>query len=207
MTRALDVLVIESHRGAAAAAVQALEAAGHHTLRCHDADSKGFPCRGVVDTADCPLEATPDVALIVRKRIDPGPTPLEHGASCAIRAGIPLVELGPPQLDPFEPWLDARVDDASDVVATCEAVGGAADRDLRASILRMASPVLSGLGVPEHDIACRVESENTRLRVHFDLPVSVGPGVEQALAVRVLDALRSGGRTYGAVGVLVHGPA
>jgi hypothetical protein len=39
--------------------------------------------------------------------------------------------------------------------------------------------------------------------VRFDLPVSVSSAVRQALAVRVLDALRGAGRTYGPVQVSV----
>jgi hypothetical protein len=124
MTNTLEVLVIESHRGAAAAAVHDLEAAGHHVRRCYDEDRHGFPCRGVVDVAQCPLARHADVALLVRGRVAPHPTALEQGATCAIRAGIPLVEAGPAALDPFEHWLAARVD--HDVVATCEAAAGRA---------------------------------------------------------------------------------
>jgi hypothetical protein len=205
MTRPLDVLIIESHRGAAADAARAVEAAGHTTSRCHDDDSHGFPCRGVLDPAACPLDGHLDVALVVRRRIAPRPTPLEHGVSCAIRAGVPLVEVGPDVFDPYEPWLGARADGGADVVATCEAVGGAALDDLRRAILRVASPLLTGLGLSPHEVACRVEHGAARLHVRFDLPLAVGPGIEQALAVRVLDAVRTVGRTYGAVGVSVHG--
>ena len=53
-------------------------------------------------------------------------------------------------------------------------------------------------------MACRVAHDAARLHVRFDLPLAVGPGIEQALAVRVLDAVRTVGRTYGAVGVSVH---
>ncbi len=89
MTAELDVLVIESHPGAAAAATDALEAAGHRTATCHPAGAEAaFPCRAVIDPADCPLDDRPDVALLVRDRItEPGAR--DQGASCAIRAGIP----------------------------------------------------------------------------------------------------------------------
>jgi hypothetical protein len=156
---ALDILVIESHRGTATDAAHALEAAGHRVGRCHDPDSRGFPCRGVVDPSSCPLAARPDLALLVRSHVEPRPTPLEQGVSCALRAGVPLVEAGPATLDPYDPWLAARVRWADDVVGACEAVASAA-----------------------------------------------GPGVEQALAVRALDAVRDGGRTAGSVDVSVHAP-
>jgi hypothetical protein len=201
MTHTLEILVIESHRGAAAAAVHDLEAAGHHVRRCHDEDSPGFPCRGVIDPAHCPLARHADVVLLVRGRVAPHPTPLEQGATCAIRAGIPLVEAGSAALDPFEDWLAARVDD--DVVVTCEAASDAALGELRREILRLVGPVLFAAGIATDRTVCRLEPEATRLEVSFDLPVTVTPAVRQALAVRVLDAVRTSGRTYGPVRVSV----
>ena len=201
MTKPLEVLVIESHRGAAAAAVHDLEAAGHHVQRCYDEDSLGFPCRGVIDAAQCPLARHADVALLVRSRVAPHPTALEQGATCAIRAGVPLVEAGPAALDPFELWLAARVDD--DVVATCEAASDAALGELRREILRLVAPVLFAAGIAIDRAVCRLEPEATRLNVRFDLSVGVSSAVRQALAVRVLDAVRGAGRTYGPVQVSV----
>jgi hypothetical protein len=205
MTRPLDVMIIESHRDAAASAVAALEAAGHHVHRCHDDDSHGFPCRGVIDPAGCPLARHVDVALLVRLRVAPRPTALEQGATCAIRANVPVVEDGPAALDPYQPWLAARVD--GDVVAACEAATDAALGELRREILRLAAPTLVAARLPATQALCRIEPETTRLRVHFDLPVAVAPAVKQALAVRVLDAVRRAGRTYGPVEVSVHAPA
>jgi hypothetical protein len=202
MTKPLDVLVIESHPGAAAEAVQSLKAAGHHVLRCYDDDSNSFPCLGVTDPAECPLARRTDVALLVRRRVAPRPTALEQGATCAIRAGVPLVEAGPEPLDPFEPWLAARVDD--NVVATCEAVSDTAIGELRREILRLAAPILFSAGILTTQALCRIEPEATRLHVQFDLPAAVTTAVKQALAVRVLDAVRGAGRTYGPVHVSVH---
>jgi hypothetical protein len=115
---------------------------------------------------------------------------------------VPLVEQGPDALDPFEPWLAARVDES--VVATCEAASDAAPGELRREILRLAAAILSNAGIPASRARCRVEPEATRLRVRFDLPAAVAPGVKQALAVRVLDAVRGAGRTFGPVEVTVH---
>jgi hypothetical protein len=202
MTKPLDVLVIESHPGAAAEAWRALEAAGHHVFRCYDDDTNGFPCLGVIDPAECPLARRTDVALLVRLRVAPRPSALEQGATCAIRAGVPLVEAGPEPLDPFEPWLAARVDD--NVVATCEAASDTAIGELRREILRLVAPILFSAGIVTSQALCRIEPEATRLHVQFDLPAAVTTAVKQALAVRVLDAVRGAGRTYGPVHVSVH---
>lgn len=207
MTEVLDVMVIESQRGAAAPAVHALKAAGHRVRRCHDEDSSGFPCRGVIDPSDCPLAAHADVALLVRDRVAPRPTALEQGATCAIRTGVPLVEAGPTALDPYEPWLSGRVEAAADVVAQCEAACDASLGELHREILRLCVPTFFAAGMPARQAVCRVQREATGLRVEFILPMPISAAVKQALAVRVLDAVRSAGRTYGPATVSVHAPA
>jgi hypothetical protein len=202
MTRPLDVLVIESRPGAAAEAVRALEEAGHRPLTCRD-EASGLPCRGVASPDDCPLAHRPDVALLVRSRVDPRVTSLETGALCALRAGVPVVESGSAALDPFEPWLAGRVG-AEGVVAACEAGADQALDELRREILRRVAPTLSAVGIPVCDARCTVEDVDLRLRVRFDLPAPADRALQQALAVRVLDALRSSRRTFGGVDVSVH---
>jgi len=201
MTRTLDVMVIESDEGAAAAAAAGLEAAGHHVHRCTD-DGASFPCYGVTDPARCPLARHVDVALLVRRQVAPGPSATEQGATCALRAGVPLVEDGPGHLDPYEPWLAARV--GNDVVATCEAAGAVVLSELRRAIMRLVTPALHAAGIAPERTVCRVEPAATQLAVHFDLPAAASPATKQALAVRVLDAVRGAGRTYGPVRVSVH---
>jgi hypothetical protein len=202
MTRSLNVLIIESRRGAADAETRALEAAGHRTTRCFDeANAVGFPCRAVVDPADCPLLDPPDVALVVRRHIATHPRPLEQGASCALRAGIPVVEAGPELLDPYGPWLTARLD--ADVVAGCEAAADSALAELRGRIMRLVDPTFAAAGVARDDVTCTIDTSGPDLNVHFAVPVPVTTGVRQALAVRVLDAVRGARHTYGKVGVSV----
>lgn len=184
MTEALDVMVIESRSGAAAPAVHALEAAGHRVRRCHDHDSSGFPCRGLIDPADCPLAAHADVALLVRDGVAPRPTALGQGATCAIRAGVPLVEAGPTTLDPYQPWLAGRIEAVADVVAACEAACDASLGELRREILRLCAPTLFAAGVPTRQAVCRVQRESAGLHVLFTLPIPVSAAVKQALAVR-----------------------
>jgi hypothetical protein len=86
---------------------------------------------------------------------------------------------------------------------------GAADtelRELRREVLRRAGPTLATAGIPFDQAECRIEAETRRLHVRFDLPVAVTPGLKQALVVRVLDAVRSGRRTYPPVAVTARGP-
>lgn len=78
--------------------------------------------------------------------------------------------------------------------------------ELRREIIRRVTPVLSGAGIAADRTMCRIEPATTRLDVRFDLPAAVTPATKQALAVRVLDAVRGAGRTYGPVQVSVHDP-
>jgi hypothetical protein len=50
-------------------------------------------------------------------------------------------------------------------------------------------------------------SESRGCAVEFALPIPVSAAVKQPLAVRVLDAVRSAGRTSGPTRVSVHAPA
>ena len=134
MRKTLEVLLIESRPGEGSVHSERLEAAGHRVHRCFtDAAHTGlaapghvplrdrYLCHGVTD-GSCPLERGIDVALLVRGRVTTEPTAGEAGASCALRAGVPLVEAGPELLDPFTPWLSARAGD--DIVAACETTAG-----------------------------------------------------------------------------------
>jgi hypothetical protein len=76
--------------------------------------------------------------------------------------------------------------------------------ELGREIMRRAAPVLRGAGIDTYSTVCRLEPAPTRLNVRFEVPAAVAPATKQALAVRVLDAVRSAGRTFGAVDVSVQ---
>lgn len=127
MAKDLDVLLIESSPGVGAADAERLESAGHRVHRCypdHAARGGHVPlrerslCVGVTE-GSCPLDRGVDVALLVRHRVATRPLASEAGVSCALRAGVPVVEDGPDLLDPYGPWVTVRVGDR-DVVASCE---------------------------------------------------------------------------------------
>jgi hypothetical protein len=202
MTRHLDVLVLESERGAARKAEAALTAAGHRVHRCHEVGDRGFPCLGLTEPAGCPLDRSIDVALVVRSHVDPKPTPLEDGVSCAIRAGVPLVEDGPDLYDPYGSWLADRVDEQGVVAAVHRAAAGV-DDPLRTAILDRCALLLQAHAIPQEAVACSFEPDGGSLRVELAVDAPVDRQLSQAMAVRVLDAVRSTGRTYGHVDVRV----
>lgn len=206
MTRSLDVLVLENGPGSAREAVAALEAAGHRVHRCHEPGEAPFPCKAVLDPAACPLHGPIDVALLVRHHVHPQPSPLEDGISCAIRAGVPVVEEGPGILDPYEPYITMRLDSSSrrSVAEVCEEAVQVAQRPLSDDILRRCSLLFTSAGIDAGAVRCHMETRGSRLIVHLDVPGQVSNGIREALAVRALDAVRATRRTYGAVNVQVH---
>src|SRR3546814_11583513 len=113
----MDVLLIQSRPGAARAAAESLEAAGHRVHLCHEPGEPAFPCKGLVDPSSCPLEGHIDVALLVRPRIAPRTTAVEDGVTCALRAGVPLVEQGSQVLAPYAPWVTLRPPPDANAVA------------------------------------------------------------------------------------------
>ena len=119
----LNVMVLESDTGAADNARRALTAAGHEVLSCHEPGARAFPCRGIEDQSKCPLRShSVDIALTVRTGPRSQPTAQEDGVRCALMHRVPLVVVGPPVLDPFEPFQARVIDPDDDVVAACEEV-------------------------------------------------------------------------------------
>lgn len=198
MVDTLDVLLIEGQTHGADVAAAELGAAGHRVHRCFQPGDRGFPCAGITDPAGCPIDRAVDVALLVRSHVAPRPTALERGVSCAIRAGVPIVEDGPPILDPFEPWLAARTD--GNVSEACVAAAGSSFDPLRHDIAARTALLLDAAGIDPASLACAIEQHFPRLLVVLSGP-TVSKRLKQALAVRVLDAVRASGRTYGAVDV------
>lgn len=203
MERHLNVLALENSRGSARVAVAELEARGHLVHRCHEDGATPFPCRGVVDPSDCPVEGPIDVALVVRHHVHPHPSDDESGVSCAIRAGIPVVEQGPSIRDPFDAWITARVDDRS-VAETCEEAVTLFHQPLVADIRRRCAPLLDAAGIDPSRVACEIELDWPQLRVRLDVPGPVSSGMRGSLGVRALDAVRAGRRSYEKVNVQVR---
>lgn len=75
---------------------------------------------------------------------------------------------------------------------------------LSSSILERIRALLASVSIDHDRVRCRIDATGHRLDVHLELPGPVTRGIERALAVRVLDAVRSSGTTFGNVDVHVH---
>lgn len=192
----LDVLVIESHAGAGRPGAAELASVGHRVHHCYEPGAHRFPCVGITGPEACPIEAGIDVALVVRRRVTASPTSLEQGVSCALRAGIPVVEDGPTVLDPYEGFVAGRVD--SDIVHAVErVVAEGADR-LERDLVDRASHVLVAADLDPTGLTCTFVRTGDRLRVVFG-GTDVPQRVAHAVAVRALDAIRADGRRFGQI--------
>jgi len=190
MTKPMDVLVMETRGHYADVSIAQLEEAGHRVHRCFAPGDKGFPCRGVSSPDECPIDEGVDVALVVRPRGVPQATILEAGVTCALRAGVPVVEDGQAALDPFESWITRRVDDAG-VVAACEGAVVDGWASLRDRIERRALRLMGGTD-SAGPLGYDFERQGHRLKVRLSGP-PLPDDVVHALAVRAVDAARAEG--------------
>ncbi len=207
MPETLDVLMLESHPHAGAEAIASLEAHGHRVHRCHDDPEQPFPCRGLADPAGCPLDGQIDVAVLAQRGRATVPTELEGGVRCAIRAHVPVIETTAGTFDPYGPWVTARLPIGGDVVSACTEVAEHRFDELGELIRSRIARLLTAAAIDPADVACSFEETATSLDVHLVLPTTVSLGLQQALAVRVLDAVRVDVRTYGRVDVHVRSGA
>jgi hypothetical protein len=193
MPTPLNVMVLESHPGAADRASAALDDAGHAVHRCHDVTGRGFPCLGVSAPGECPLDGRIDVALVVRRGVTPRPTPTEDGVSCALRSGVPVVEHGTDVLDPFDGFVTARATREEDVVPACESAAQSSLDELASTITSSLQPFLVAYDVDPSTISVGLEPVDESLHIHIgsgDLPAQV----RGLLAVKAVDACRSATR-------------
>jgi hypothetical protein len=199
----LDILLVESRPGAADDAVAELTGAGHRLHRCHEHGAARFPCAGVLEHDRCPIDQGVDVALLVRREGEAGPTVWEHGVSCALRAGVPVVEDGPAESDPYGEWIAARVD-GSGLASTVEVAARRAFDPLVRAIETRTRRLIESAHIAPAEVSWAVESNGHALVIHLDGP-RMTRQLEQAIAVRVLDALHSTSQTYGHVDVTFGG--
>jgi hypothetical protein len=180
-----DVMLVENRSGAGDAACDALRAVGCRVHRCDPPgrDGTALPCRAIDDPDACPLSTGVDVALLVRDQVTPGSSGLEAGLTCAARAGVPIVEDGPHQLEASHGWVTTRSE--GNVVDACREAVDASRRPWLDRLERMTRPIVG----EEEEVIWSIEStpDRTHLVVH-------GPQIDahmrNRVAVRAIDAVR-----------------
>jgi hypothetical protein len=185
----MRVLVVGTVPSAIEAAVTQIVDAGHEVARCHESGEGAFPCAALSEGRACPLEGTPvDVAVTVRDRAWPRPSPFEDGAICALRRRIPLVVAGSTALQPFERWSSRTLEDGSDLVAACEEAAAAPLPEHGEVARQAATQVITAPGL-HGDVEATVWRRRGALQVEITVPAG-GADLTTKVAARVTGALR-----------------
>jgi hypothetical protein len=201
----MRVLVVGTMPNGIRQAEEVLHGAGHEVVRCHEPGDTSFPCAGLVEGRECPLEGGPvDVVVSARDRPWPRPSPFEDGAICALRRHVPLVVLGT-ALHPFEQWVTRGVDDADELVTACSEAAAAplaGHGDVASAAARVR---LERAGVDPEATATTVRHVRGRLAVEVTLP----PGTDELrgnIVASVITALRGFDRHAPGIDVSVADP-
>jgi hypothetical protein len=183
----LNIMVLESGRGAADEAASELRAAGHTVLRCHETGAPDFPCRGIADARTCPLRSTPvDVAITVRSGTSSRPSPGEDGVRCALMSHVPLVVAGSLAQQPWVGFETRVLGRGYDVVAICEAAAAA---ELPEHARRALAVISTTIGVGPSVPTVSVVRRNGGLLVRVAGLDGLTRQARQAAVVRVVGAL------------------
>jgi hypothetical protein len=203
MSRKLEVLVVESERGASQAVIDDLETAGHRVHRCHDPGRPTFPCNGLDATSSCPLDvAAIDVAVTVRGVPRSQPAVLEDGLTCAIKHHIPVVVSGRTALHPYEGYAAETVP-VGEVVAAVERATKREMPEHQITARAALDVALRQRGLSPGSGDVRVERRMRGLHATVELPPDLDSRDFDMVAVRVMGALRAADRTAEFIDVAV----
>jgi hypothetical protein len=185
-------------------AERALTSAGHRVHRCRPVGDTSFTCDGIRAQGRCPLDGPIDVALLARHDAT---SAVPDGTRCALRRGVPLVEHGDDRTDqspdPLAPMIARHVRPGESVVSGCEAAAEHGKAPLLDAVDERLRPVLDAAHISPDDVRTDLEWRDDAMVVRVEVPGEPDARLEQALAVRVLDAVRGTPRTYGQVNVQV----
>jgi hypothetical protein len=180
--------------------VAELAGVGHDVVRCHDSGVGPFPCLALSESRTCPLEEAPvEVAVTVRDRAWPRPSPYEEGALCALRRQVPLVVAGTTVLQPFDRWSSRTLEKGADLAAGCEQTA-AAPLPGHGDVSRDAARQFLGAAGREPDAEAMVWRRRGGLRADITVPAGCAD-LSPRVAARVTGALRQFDRFATAIDV------
>jgi hypothetical protein len=197
--RCMHLLLIEDRPGIAANSAEALERAGHHVHRCHESDTKAFPCAAL--TASCPLEGPQPIDLVVDVRggSDATATAGEAGGTCALRRDVPVLVDG--RTDPFPGWSAVRRED-EDLIPACERA--VADHN-RARAANIEAEIDRMIGAGSEGSAVTFSNTQTGTSILIKVPIEVTPQIAGTLATRVHAIERDRGAVHSVLDIAVTG--
>lgn len=186
----MRVLVLESDPGIAAASERALLEAGHEVVRCHEPGAPSFPCAGVPDHHGCPLDGgRVDVALLVRDPIVERARVREAGVACAIRARVPVLEMG--DSSAHNPYAGFVEEISGDVVGAVELAGRGPSQGHAEAVLRHLQAAAEGQGIDPTGLEVTAWRRGNRLRVEVDVPAGADERLRGAASSWTVTAARA----------------
>ena len=167
----MRILMLESHPGVASAAVAQLTEVGCTIVRCDTADRR-YPCRGLADGGECPLDEHVDVAVLVQEI---GTHHVEHGAVCAVRSRVPVVAVdGADGADlanrfPIRSWTSVAGSELVDACAEAARDGHAHTRAVADRLVALGVLTPAELARPGGSVAIDVARGANRLQMTIEL--------------------------------------
>jgi hypothetical protein len=200
IVREMRVLMLESHPGVGRDAEHALTDAGHSIVRCDTAD-RCYPCVGLAPGGACPLDQHVDVAVLAQEL---GSAHLEHGALCAARARVPIVEVGtmdPVRQQPIATWTHST---NGHLLDECERAARDGRAHAEAVVGRLLDTgVLWPIEVERGIVAITVERQENRLLMTIELSGSARPRRSQIVRAAT-EALRRFDSKPGVIDIAVR---
>jgi hypothetical protein len=199
----MRVLMVESEAGMACAEEQALRAAGHEVVLCHDPEAAAFPCHGVVDAETCPFKTGVDAALVVRSGDDLRPTAREGGLACALRARVPALGrvLGEGGANPFAGYVEPV---EGDVVAALEAAVSGPSAGHAAAVRAHLLASGAAAGVRAEDVVVTAWRRGKVVRLDVSLPADAPDQLRTAVSAWAVGAARRYDPGLEAIDVVLH---
>jgi hypothetical protein len=160
--------MLASDRGVADHAAAELMGAGHTIVRCATTDQRA-PCRGLEPGGGCPLDEYVDVAVLVPER---GTDRIEHGAVCAARSRVPVVEVDSPDAAARTSttlWRYVSVSDLLDECAVAAHDGGLHAQAVGDRLVALGLIAPEDLEGPHRTIAITVDRDVNRLQLTLEL--------------------------------------
>ena len=168
----MRVLMLESHRGIANDAVAEMTEAGYTIVRCDTSDRR-VPCRGLAAGGECPLDEYVDVAVLVQEI---GTCHVEHGAVCAARSRVPVIEVDRADIAlrlPIASWTATAAPRLLDECERAAHDGSAHAEAVEGRLVELGVVTPAELDQPDGTVAIAVTRGANRLRLTVDLADSM----------------------------------
>ena len=204
----MKVLMLDEGVGLGGLVESDLIDAGHEVLRCHPWGQPDFPCVGLLDRAQCPLEHS-SVGVAVKMSVEGSDCPGHHeqGVVCSLRRRVPLVLAGSAPDATLAGVATAISPGHENVVGVVEAVVDADITELSTVARAATLGVFERHGLTHADIDGWVVRRDNGLVARLVADEEVPRPVREVAAIKVHAELKRLAPDASAISVAVINPA